>query len=106
VFDYLWYARCGVVVPVVALMLFFCQINPVNFFDFFLIIYLGDFMNSVKGVTRTIDEAELKCVDCNFDVVWGTTKLDSLKRSARRHAEKTGHTVKVLYSREFTITKI
>jgi len=63
-------------------------------------------MNDVKGVTKTVDAAELKCFDCDFQAIWGTTKLDSLKRAARRHAKNTGHTVQVVYARKFIVTKV
>jgi len=63
-------------------------------------------MHCVEGKTRTIDDSNLICRDCSFRVMIGTTKIESLKRSARRHVEKTGHKVDVIYQRIFTASVI
>ena len=63
-------------------------------------------MQEVKAITRVIDEAELKCNNCNFNVMLGTTKINSLKKAARRHTEKTGHSVSVIYPKVFTTIKV
>lgn len=57
-----------------------------------------------KSFIVRADKGVLRCLDCDFNLPTGAgTLLTSLKRTARRHKDKTGHSVVITYQNTWHI---